>query len=233
MPVNCAPVQRPKSNSETNLKQHQKTPMTPNDKDPGIITLPDVRLSFPHLFTPHTMPGSEDTQEPKFSATFLFDNTKHSALLDRIDAIIDRLALDEFKKKISFKRCLRDGNDKSELEGYGDGTSFISASNKARPGVVDRRLNPIAESDGIVYAGCYVNATIRLWVQNNTWGKRVNAQLRAVQFLRDGESFGAGPVDATKEFEQVDDDTSSTGVSSRPRSGGRSGGKPSTNLDDF
>lgn len=210
--------------------------MPANEKDPGIITLPNVRLSFPHLFTAHAM---EESQEPKFGATFIFNNDEHGALLDRIDAIIDRLALDEFKKKISFKRCLRDGNEKSELEGYGDGTTFLTASNKARPGVVDRRLNPITEADGIIYAGCFVNATIRLWVQNNQWGKRVNAQLRAVQFVKDGPSFGAGPVDAAQEFkalEDADEAGGPVGGNTRSRSGGsgRSGGKPApANLDDF
>jgi len=209
--------------------------MATNDKDPGIITLPNVRLSFPHLWTPHAM---EADQEPKFSATFLFDNGEHGTLLDRIDALIDRLALDEFKKKVGFKRCLRDGNEKSELEGYGDGKSFMTASNKARPGVVDRRLNPIAEADGVIYAGCYVNATVRLWVQNNNWGKRVNAQLRAVQFVKDGESFGAGPVDATQEFQALEDSDDKTGAptggNTRSRGTGRSGGgSAKANLDDF
>jgi hypothetical protein len=199
----------------------------PEQTDPAKITLTEVRLSFPHLWKPHAM---EAGQEEKYSATAIFDNTKHAALLDRIDALIDRLALDEFKKKINFKRCLRDGNDKSDLDGYGDGTSFLTASNKARPGVVDRRLNPLAESDNVLYAGCYVNMVVRLWVQNNQWGKRVNAQLMAVQFVKDGDSFGAGPIDPTKEFESIDDETSSTGVSSRPRSGT---GKPSTNLDEY
>lgn len=214
----------------------------PNDtKDPSIITLPEVRLSFPHLWTAHAM---EEGQEPKFSATFLFDNTIHGALLDRIDAVIDRLALDEFKKKVGFKRCLRDGNEKSELEGYGDGTTFLTASNKARPGVVDRRLNPVAEADGIMYAGCYVNATIRLWVQNNNWGKRVNAQLRAIQFVKDGASFGAGPVDPTEEFKALDDSDDKSGAphgtntrsrsSSLPLAPGRRGQiATSTNLDDY
>ncbi len=212
-------------------------------KDIAIITLPNVRLSFPHLFVAHAMKAVDGTeQEPRFSATFLFDNTEHGALLDRIDAMIDRIALDEFKKKVGFKRCLRDGNEKSELEGYGDGKSFITAANKARPGVVDRRLNPITEADGIIYAGCYVNATIRLWVQNNNWGKRVNAQLRAVQFVKDGESFGAGPVDPTQEFEAIDDQVGEEGRArqqgpGRSRSGtvapqGRSA-KPSSNIDDY
>lgn len=204
----------------------------PNEKDPAIITLTNVRLSFPHLWAPHAM---EEGQEAKFSAVFLFNNEEHKTVLGKIDALIDRLALDEFKKKISFKRCLRDGNEKSELEGYGDGTSFLSASNKARPGVVDRRLNPLAEADGVIYAGCYVNATIRLWVQNNNWGKRVNAQLRAVQFVKDGQSFGAGKVDAQQEFEAIDEEHG--GEAQQPTSGrsGRSGApasKPS-HLDDY
>ncbi len=184
----------------------------------------------------------EEGQEAKFSATFIFDNEKHGALLDRIEALIDRLALDVFKKKVGFKSCLKDGNDKSDLDGYGDGTSFLTASNKARPGVVDRSLDPIAESDNIIYAGCYVNATVRLWVQDNKWGKRVNAQLRAVQFVKAGDSFGAGPVDATKEFTAIDDEVGDEGRSRQkgPAEGGRSrssapsnGRKSAVNLDEF
>lgn len=215
--------------------------MNTDTQDIAIITLPNVRLSFPHLFTAHAM---EANQEVKFSAAFIFDNTEHAALLDKIDAVIERLALDEFKKKIGFKSCLRDGNEKSDLEGYGDGKSFLTASNKARPGVVDRKLNPIAESDGILYAGCFVNATIRLWVQDNQYGKRVNAQLRAVQFVKDGDSFGVGVVDATKEFTPLpDDETAQSALDGAQRSQrsrsthgtmtGRITTKPSTNLDDY
>ncbi len=206
----------------------------PNEKDPAIITLPNVRLSFPHLFVAHAMKmpdGSE--QEASFSATFLFDNIEHALLLDKIDSLIDRIALDEFKKKVGFKRCLRDGNEKSELEGYGDNTSFIAARNKVRPVVVDRRNNPVSENDGIIYAGCYVNATVRLWVQNNSWGKRVNAQLRGVQFLRDGDSFGAGRIDAENEFQAMDDVDKRGEADSNPRRSRSGTDKPSTNLDDF
>lgn len=200
--------------------------MTTKATDPAIVKLPAVRLSFPHLFTPHAM---EEGQEKKFSATFLLDEKEHGKLLDQIDALIDRLALDEFKKKVSFKRCLRDGNEKMELEGYGDGKFFILASRKTRPAVVDHDLNPITEEDGKIYAGCYVNATIRLWVQNNNWGKRVNAELRAIQFLKDGESFGAGKVNVEDEFDTISDGSGEESTGSR-----RSGrGKASTNPDDF
>lgn len=33
------------------------------------------------------------------------------------------------------------------------------------------------EADGLVYSGCYVNARIELWAQDNANGKRVNAKL--------------------------------------------------------
>lgn len=195
--------------------------MTKQATDPAIVKLPNVRLSFPHLFKPHAM---EEDQEQKYSATFILDDQIHGKLLDQIDALIDRLALDEFKKKISFKRCLRDGNEKLELEGYGDGKFFIPAARKTRPAVVDCDLSPLTEEDGKIYAGCYVNATIRLWVQNNKWGKRVNAELRAVQFLKDGESFGAGPVNVEDEFEPITDE---------PEGGSRRSGRRGASMKDF
>lgn len=219
------------------------------DKDPNIIILGDrlnpVRLSFPHLFVAHAMKDAAGKeQEPKFSATFLFDNNNsaHCAIMDKMDKLADRLCLDEFKKPRGawLKYCLRDGNEKSDLEGYGDGTSFLTASNKARPGVVDPKLNPIVEADNVLYAGCYVIGSIRLWVQNNGWGKRINAQLRAVQFVKDGDSFGAGPVDASQEFDAIEEDADGkpVGGNTRSRSGsggsGRSGGRaPSKNLSDY
>lgn len=197
--------------------------------DPAIVKLPGVRLSFPHLFQPHSM---EEGQEKKYSATFLLDEKEHGKLLEQIDALIDRLALDEFKKKVSFKRCLRDGNEKIELEGYGDGKFFISAASKVRRAVVDHDLTPIIEEDGKIYAGCYVNASIRLWVQNNQWGKRVNAELRAVQFLKDGESFGAGKVNVEDEFDAIEGDEPDNGGAAA-HGARRSARKSTANVDDY
>jgi hypothetical protein len=60
--------------------------------------------------------------------------------------------------------------------------------------VINRDKSPIAEGDNVVYAGCYVNGIVSLWAQNNQYGKRINAQLDGVQFVRDGEPFGDGAV---------------------------------------
>lgn len=174
-------------------------------KDPNILKLNNVRLSYPNLFTAK---AQEEGKEPKYSASFLLDKKQHAALITQIEKLTERVALDHFKKKVPLKRQpLRDGNEKSDKEGYGDEVMFVSASNNKRPVVVDRDLTPLTAQDSKPYAGCYVNATVRLFAYDHkTGGKGVSASLRAIQFVKDGESFGAGPVNAEEEFEPVGGD---------------------------
>lgn len=171
-------------------------------KDPNVIKLNNVRLSYPNLFTAKAM---EEGKEPKFSASFILDKKQHAALIKEIEKATDRVALDAFKKKVTLKRTpLRDGNEKADKEGYGDEVMFVNASETRRPVVVDRDMSPLTKDDPRPYAGCFVNATIRLYAYDHkTGGKGVSAALRAIQFYKDGESFGAGPVNAEDEFEPV------------------------------
>lgn len=170
--------------------------------DPNVIKLTNVRLSYPQLFVAKP---PEEGKEPVFSASFLLDKKQHAGLIKEIEKLTERVALDEFKKKVVLKRTpLRDGNEKEDKEGYGDEVMFVSARNAKRPVVVDRDLTPLAVTDPRPYAGCYVNATVRLFAYDHkTGGKGVSASLRGVQFVKDGESFGASPVNAEEEFEAV------------------------------
>jgi len=54
----------------------------------------------------------------------------------------------------------------------------------------------LTENDNRIYAGCYVNAIVVLWAQNNNYGKRINANLLGVQFVADGSPFGDGGTSA-------------------------------------
>lgn len=178
---------------------------TTTEKDPAVIYLPDVRLSFPQLFVAKGMPGSDKL---KYSATLLLDKKKHKPLIEKIEKLIERTALDFFKKAVKLKhRCLHDGNEKEETDGYGDEVMFLVAKSDQRPVVIDGKKNPLAADDGVIYGGCYVNASVRLFAFDHpTGGKGVSASLRAVQFLRGGESFGAGPVDVDSDgFQEVTD----------------------------
>lgn len=177
----------------------------PESIDPAIIRLNNVRLSFPNLFVAKAI---EEGKEPKYGCTLLLDSKTHAKEITQLEHMIDRVALDFFKKKVTLKNvCLRDGNEKPEMEGYGDGIMFVPARCDKRPPVVDRDLSPLAAEDGKIYAGCYVNTTIRLYAYDHPkGGKGVSAGLRAVQFVKDGDSFGAGPVNAENEFESLMDD---------------------------
>lgn len=162
------------------------------------IKLENVRLSFPSLYNRSVFNGDEG----KFEATFLIPKS-NTDLKAALDAAIDE-ALKEAKIKVpSDKRCLKDG-DESDYDGYANHWSF-KAANDTRPTLVDRDRVQLVADDAVLYAGCYVNAIVDIWVQNNNYGKRVNANLFGVQFLKDGEPFGRGSVDVTDDFDDLDD----------------------------
>lgn len=154
------------------------------------IKMQAVRLSFPSLFNTAKF-GGEDTG--KYEATFVLDKVEHAEAIAGIKAQIERLMKEELKSKVpSDKLCLKDGDDMGRPEFEGKYT--IKASTKKRPLVINRDKSPITESDNVIYAGCYVNAIVSLWAQDNKFGKRINAQLDGVQFCRDGEAFGDGSI---------------------------------------
>lgn len=163
------------------------------------IKLSNVRLSYPSLFRKATF----NDQETKFEATFLLNKETQVDQIQAIEAEIEAAVKEANIKVASDKRCLKDGDD-SEQDGYANHMTIKVGSNK-RPTVIDRDKTPLAEEDDRVYAGCYVNAIVDVWVQNNAYGKRVNGNLYGVQFVKDGEPFGSGPVDVTDDFDELED----------------------------
>ena len=149
-----------------------------------------------------------------FSKAQLETLRKHDELLAevlaqiaRLEKLIDRVALDFFKKKVTLKKsCLRDGNEKADKDGYGDEVMFVTSSSQKdrRPAVVDADKSTLVEGDARPYAGCYVNVSLRLYAYDHkVGGKGVAAGLLAIQFAKDGPAFGAAPVDTDSEFDDV------------------------------
>lgn len=172
-----------------------------NTKDNSVtVRLRDVRLSFPALFTPRSF---DEKSEPGFQATFLFPKGDENQKL--MEQGINHVIKTAFKGRHpgADRVCMRDGAVKADrgIDGYSDEIMFVSSNSKKRVPVVDRDLFPVEDVDNKVYAGCYVNATVRLWAQDNKFGRRVNAQLRAVQYHRDGEPFGDSGANPEQEFE--------------------------------
>jgi hypothetical protein len=193
-------------------------PQTSKKKMSNKIHLKNVRLSFPALFKPSQMKQADGSMsDPKYGAALILDKKVNAKDIKAIEAAIAEVVKEEFNgnMKVLKGTCLRDGEEKTNddctyKDGYGPETMFVSASNKNRPQVVDRNPKiPLVPYDGKPYAGCYVNAVISLWPQKNTFGKRVNANLLAIQFVKDGEPFGETRVNPEEEFESLEDDSSS------------------------
>ena len=166
------------------------------------IILKNVRVSFPSLFKK----GSFNGEETKYEATFLLNKEEHADSIAEIKAQIADLVKVNLKgaKVPADKLCLRDG-DEVEYDGYA-GCYSIKCSTKKRPIVIDRDRSPLTEDDNKPYGGCYVNASIDFWVQNNAYGKRVNSTLLAVQFAKDGAPFADGSTGDVNDFDMLDDD---------------------------
>ena len=171
----------------------------------GKFHLNNARVTFPVFFDAKQVNGQG---EAKFSGGFLIPK-EHPQLIQVKQAIIDA-ATEKWKEKApevlkalfaTDKLCLHDG-DVKEYEGY-KGNYFINASNKIRPLVLGPDRAPLTAADGKPYSGSYVNVILQFWAQDNQFGKRVNASLLGVQFLRDGERLAGGSVASQDDFEAI------------------------------
>jgi hypothetical protein len=179
--------------------------MATNDK-PNQLKLTNVRLAFPQLFEAKTVNGEG---KPAFSANFII-NSKDPQI-KAIDALIERVAKEKWGAKAEAqlkslratdKLCLHNGDTKSQYSGY-EGNFFVSARNSVRPLVVDSDKTTLTTEDGRPYSGCYVNAVLELYCQDNSFGKRINAVLSGVQFFKDGEAFAGGRSASVDDFEDI------------------------------
>lgn len=165
------------------------------------VILRDVRLSFPDLFEAVQYNGQGPYQ---YRASLLVD--PKSKAKQELDAAIKEVAVAKWGAKADAilkqanatqKICFIDGDTKA-YNGYAGNWALTAtrAQDAGKPVVVDRGKRPVEASDGLFYGGCYVNATVEIWAQDNSFGKTVRATLVNIQFVRDGESFG-GAAPAT------------------------------------
>lgn len=159
-----------------------------------ICTLKDVRILYEHVFKPW---AGEDGGSPKFSGKFIAPNDTHAKEIEILQELNAHLTQEYFKvKKLKPDHYFfRDGDDENK-EGFED-SWFVSASEKESnpPAVIDRDKTKLKASDDKVFSGSYVNVMFKPWKQDNKYGKKINANLLAVQHFRTGERLaGAGGV---------------------------------------
>lgn len=201
------------------------------EKQPGVITLRDVRASFLTLGEPERFQNKPENK-PRWSATGLVAYA--DAQIKTIDALIEEVAAAKWEKKwksylenivVDPKACFKVDGKRKDYAGY-EGMWALTAhrdAKKGRPLVLDTDKSPIylgrnadaskGESSndtyvskaGRIYSGCYVNMQIQIWAQDNAQGKGIRAELLGVQRVKDGDAFSGGAAPDESAFEEITD----------------------------
>jgi hypothetical protein len=173
-------------------------------------------MRFGDIWTPRQPKDGKGT--PKFNATFLLDPKKNKEEVKAINDAIKKVAKEKWKDKSTrilssiegdrMKMCYFEEDmideDGEDVEGC-EGMFFIRSNNETQPSLLDRDRTELTRADGRPYKGCYVVAKLDIWAQDNIHGKGIRAELRGIQFMRDGDPFGGGSKAKADEFEDLSD----------------------------
>jgi hypothetical protein len=197
------------------------------------VILKKVRLSFPVLWEPEQFEQGQG--KARYSAVFLVEpgSANDKAIRSAI-ATEAKATWGEAKAKAQLanlapqtgKFCYQDGELKSDKYAGYEGNWALSAHRNAdqgAPAVVDRDRSPLSPESGKPYSGCYVNASVDVWVQKGQY-TGVRCTLIGIQFCEDGEAFAGAPATADdfealeganddfSDFAETDDEFSEFGV---------------------
>jgi hypothetical protein len=190
-----------------------------------IIFVSNARLSFPHLAEPQKQ-TDKITGNSRLTYNCDLILEPNSPAIQEFMARYHVLAVEKWQDNANNamqqiqanrkQRCYGVGEEKVDSKtfqprgGY-QGKVYISASNKNMPQMIQQDGRPADPANTMacqavarkMYGGCYINAAIKPWIQQNDTGIGIRCDLIAVQFFADGEAFGEGAADASAMFGAV------------------------------
>lgn len=177
------------------------------------VLIRNVRLSYEHIFQPSAF---DDTQKAKYSVELIIP--KDHPDLPNIRRALFEAGAEKFGSAFATGKpwptgytCALKDADK-DVDGSGvllaeknpeyAGAYILKADSTKRPLVYGRRKEALTEADGIIYSGCYINVSAAAsGYEFGKMKKGVKCYLNGVQFVQDGERFGA---DASADFDELD-----------------------------
>lgn len=187
----------------------------------NLILLSNVRISFPHIAEPQRKQQEDGTEKASYNCEFILPPDNPGWVL--FHQAVAKMALDKWGQNANNvinlcnqdrkKRCYGQGTEKvngktfQPYDGYA-GMFYITAGSTRQPQIIGPDGNQIDPNNTMavqqmarkLYGGCYVNAAVKPWLQENKHGRGVRCDLVAVQFYADGEAFGEGNVDTSGLF---------------------------------
>src|SRR5687767_9183846 len=147
------------------------------------VQLKGVRIAFATLFDPKRV---GDAEEKRFSAAFVIEpNSENAKKLEEAVQTVAREKKEWGKKapaivaelrktrKVCYQHEPLRSDDGEVYEGF-EGMHAVNAGQgetKGRPLIIDRDRTPLEAKSGRPYSGCYVNALLDIWAQDNSFGK--------------------------------------------------------------
>jgi len=175
--------------------------------DDGCIRLDNVIASYPHLDKPWKKNAAD---KEKYSLTGLAPKETHDDAKKLMVEVINSLLAGAKMGKIGaeHKFCRNGDTEDGPLKPETEAMWIIKASeNPDRPPKVrDERTKIMTPAEILkrIYAGAIVNMLIRPWAQNNDFGKKINANLIAVQFVKDGTRIGEAAIDDDDAWDELE-----------------------------
>lgn len=190
-----------------------------------VIYLSNVRLSFPHLAEPQKNVNAETGKERiSYNCEFIMpqDHAGFTQFMQQFAALAAEKWKDHAQQVMQMiqsdrrLRCYGRGEEKvnkktfQPYDGYA-GNVYITAGRDSQPQIIQADGTPIDPNNSMayqqltrkMYGGCRVNAAVKPWLQENSYGRGVRCDLVAVQFAGDDQPFGEGAVDAAPLFGAV------------------------------
>jgi hypothetical protein len=120
----------------------------------------------------------------------------------KADSVLSNMTKLGKKPDLFFVREPYKNRDGDTHNGFED-AYYISATSKTRPLIIDRDKSPLVAGDGKPYAGSFCNVQMEVWAQDNKFGRAIRAQLKGVQFVKDGDAFSGGAPANPDDFDDL------------------------------
>lgn len=163
----------------------------------GMIRVDNVILSYPHVLEPQ----EDDKGQKSYSCQGIANKVTHKEIIDLVREQMKEIVAASKKNIAANKMFMKDGDKHFEDKPECANSYVFTAREKKRPvlrGADNAKLDPKDDESLIqelFYGGAVGCMLINPWVQDNSYGKRLNANLRTVKFVKDGTPFGEGRID--------------------------------------
>lgn len=180
----------------------------------GMIRIDAVRGSYVHADKPYAGKTDDGKEaQPKYSIVGMLPKETHEEIKKLCEEVIASVLADNKNAKVAKdKRFIRDGDDSDKDEYAGFWT--VSAREEKKPKCRTRTGELVTEPSEIkemFVSGYWFNILIRPWFQDNSYGKRVNAGIVGIQFVKKDTPFGEGNIDETDAWDTVEGDDDDMG----------------------